>query len=182
MKLSNFLNVMEEVKTRHNTGYIIFADTGEFAGLSEEERTYFFQFSGDSIRRNGKIILSSYADNRYPHHNNTRRNLVIGNAIDDERIEDCGFVTFTLFCWYRTQMQLLGDYTTWKDAYESMRKSVAKAFKFPDYDSMMTYFDTHNGYEITSRGTIAYIPAEKGYCVWKIVTTLNTGTSVKVFE
>lgn len=185
MKFSRLLDAMSEVTTPHNTGYIIFAPTGQIAGLSEQERTYFFQFSGDSVRRNGKIILSSYKDKRYPHHDIAPRNMTIPCTGNDDVVEDCGFVTFTLICWCGAEMRLLGDFPTWKDAYETMRKSVARSLHFDNYDAMMSYAATHSGFDIDAREAIVRVVNQKtrnrDVCVWRIITTMNTGTSVKVF-
>ncbi len=182
MELKTLLDQLA-VSEQTQTGYVVLASEGEFAKSSEEERTFFFQ--APKYYRPEKLYLSSYTDNRYPHHGTTKKNVQISEKSAKRMVEDCGYVTFMLLEDRNLSMRVADNFLLWKDAYENMKKRVADFLGLDvscGFEPLTHYVQESQNVQLTSRFAKAVNPQKKSVCSFKIVTVLNGGTSIKIFE
>lgn len=182
MKIEELLTQLA-ASEQSKTGYVVLASEGEYKGATEEERTFFFQ--SPKHYKPECLYLSSYTDNRYPHHVVKKKNVQLDRESAKQMIEDCGYVTFMLLEDVNFTMSVADNFFLWKDAYENMKKRLA-AFLDLDvstgFEPLAQYVQNGKDVQLNSRSSRTVNRRKKSVCSFKIITILNGGENVKIFE
>lgn len=174
MQVRELIEVFQKKDEKGQMGYVILPSSGEYEGLTEEERTYFFQFNP---RVSNKLFLSSYTDNQYPHHDVATRNLQLDM---NTAVEDTGLVSFMLLQYCGGKLSV-SSYPTWKEAYIDMKKRLAMVLDIADFDKLTQFINAHCEFVSLTSRSAAIMNVGEGFA-WKIITLMNNGESIKILE